>query len=64
MTATFIQRLSAFLDRITARLYHPHPAPFVGEYLPGTYDLTTKVIPGHALIEVLRAQKVQPRRLS
>jgi hypothetical protein len=60
-TATFIQRLSALLDRLTVALYHPHRPPFQSYYLTGSYDLTTKVIPGHELIRVLREQQPAPR---
>lgn len=60
-TATLIQRLSDFLDRLSIALHRPHRPPFQGYYLSGTYDLTTKVIPGHELIRVLREQKPAPR---
>lgn len=65
MNATLALRLSALFDRITSLLYFPHRAPLRDVYLSGAYDLTTRVIPGHALTRVLREQRVAPRsRLS
>ena len=61
MNATFTQRLSAFLDALAVMLYHPHRPPFREYYLSETYDTQTRVIPGHALIRVLREQRAAQR---